>query len=678
MGLPGGRLEAQTGCGEGPVALVLSGGGAKGLAHLGVLRVLEERGIRPDLIVGTSIGAIVGGMYASGYSAATLDSLARALPLASYFRTYEPERRDAWEDRLPLVLWEGGSRGLALQTAAVREAQVNALFNAALLRGDLLARGHFDRLPIPFLAVATDLRTREPVVLDSGDLARAVRASAAIPLVFAPEEIDGRPLVDGGLSANIPIAIARRAGAHRVIVSDVTERMHDSVNTQAPVAVAEQLLTFLFQQPVPAPAPGDLWIRPAVDSFRSLDFAAGKIDSLIALGRAAATRATADWSCGARGSLGPEPVRDTALAAFAIGTIDLPDRADRARLEAALGHRSGEILDLAAFRRGLLRVGEVDAWRAVWLTPAGGGDTVSFAPVIRRAPRHVVGLGVAFDNELSGRLWLGWNGRLHPTRTRDAASAVIALGRFRRDADLGFRHAFGNAVRRPTAVVQVRGSTEDVRAFDPDGEELPSRDTKEVAGMTGLELPLVWGARLTAGAEARLWRTPEGDVVRSAGAAVRLRWDERLGRRPIVSGEFVWGGNLRMVTGAVTPRMETGRWIVEPVVRLGWGAELPVQATFPLGGDEGFPGLHIGERRGDREVYGALRIRYLAAGPVGIEVTGAAGRTAIGGTLLGRDGWLGGVRAGLGADSPIGPVAFAYGVASNGRGTTYVRIGRWF
>ena len=140
-------------------ALVLSGGGAKGLAHIGVLRVLDSLGIRPDLIVGTSMGAVVGALYASGYSGRELDSLARIVPLAALFRTYQPLAPRSLGILQPLVVWEQGDRGFTLQSASVVEAEANALVNAALLRGNLLARGDFDSLPIPFRAVATDLAT---------------------------------------------------------------------------------------------------------------------------------------------------------------------------------------------------------------------------------------------------------------------------------------------------------------------------------------------------------------------------------------------------------------------------------------------------------------------------------------------------------------------------------------
>src|SRR5829696_4458826 len=259
-------------CSATRTALVLSGGGAKGLAHIGVLRVLDSLGIRPNLIVGTSMGAVVGALYAAGYTGRELDSLARVVPLAALFRTYQPLAPRSLGILQPLVLWEQGDRGFALQSASVVEAEANALVNAAMLRGNLLARGDFDSLLIPFRAVATDLAHREVVVLRSGDLAQAVRASAAVPLLFAPERIGGRFLADGGLSANIPVAVARAEGAERVIVVDATEHPSDSVDAYSPLLVADRLVQFLFQQPADSLGPTDVLVRPDVLGFTSLNF----------------------------------------------------------------------------------------------------------------------------------------------------------------------------------------------------------------------------------------------------------------------------------------------------------------------------------------------------------------------------------------------------------------------
>ena len=135
------------------------------------------------------------------------------------------------------------------QRAAVLESEVNALLNAGFLRGNLIARGNFDSLPIPFRAVATDLLSGNPYVFATGDLAQAVRASAAIPLLFEPENVEGRYLGDGGLSANVPIAVARREGAGRMIVSYTTERMPDSLNLQSTLVLIDHLIGNLFRQP---------------------------------------------------------------------------------------------------------------------------------------------------------------------------------------------------------------------------------------------------------------------------------------------------------------------------------------------------------------------------------------------------------------------------------------------
>src|SRR3954454_19373171 len=239
-----GPARAQS-CPSPPTALVLSGGGAKGLAHIGVLRILDSLGIRPDMVVGSSMGAIIGALYASGYTGREIDSLARSLPISDLFRTYQPRGPRSWGPVQPLLLWEQGQRGFNLQSALVAETAVNALVNAAMLRGNLLARGNFDSLPIPFRAVATDLAHRETVVLKSGDLAQAVRASAAVPLLFAPERRDGRFLTDGGLSANIPVAVARAEGAERVIVVDATEHPADSLDAYSPLIVADRLVQLL-------------------------------------------------------------------------------------------------------------------------------------------------------------------------------------------------------------------------------------------------------------------------------------------------------------------------------------------------------------------------------------------------------------------------------------------------
>ena len=246
------------------------------------------------------MGAAVGALYASGYSGRTLDSLARITPLSQMFRAYRPRAPRSLGVLRPLVTWEQGERRFTIQSASLVEAEVNALMNVAMLRGNLLARGDFDSLPIPFRAVATDLGSGDPVVMRSGDLAQAVRASIAVPLVFAPELREGRFLVDGGLSANIPVAVARAEGAERVIVSDATEHPSTTFNGYSPLSVADRLIEFLFQQPAESLHAGDVLVRPDVEGFTSLNFSAPRVARLLANGRGAADTALSSLTCVAR------------------------------------------------------------------------------------------------------------------------------------------------------------------------------------------------------------------------------------------------------------------------------------------------------------------------------------------------------------------------------------------
>ena len=211
------------------IGLVLAGGGAKGIAHVGVLKVLEEAGVTVDLIVGTSMGAIIGGLYAMGFSASELEEIVLAVDWENIFVDDTPRseltiRRKAddvgflaeprlrlkeGEVRLPLGAFRGQRLGLEL----------NRLTRAAAGIKD------FDKLPIPFRAVAADLETGEEIVLDHGELALALRASMSVPGAFPPVEVEGRMLIDGGVVNNIPVSVARAAGADIVIVSSFVEKL---------------------------------------------------------------------------------------------------------------------------------------------------------------------------------------------------------------------------------------------------------------------------------------------------------------------------------------------------------------------------------------------------------------------------------------------------------------------
>jgi NTE family protein len=662
---------AQT-CRPQRTALVLSGGGAKGLAHIGVLRVLDSMGVRPDLVVGSSMGAVVGGMYASGYSGREIDSLTRSLPIADLFRTYQPRAPRSLGSLQPLVLWEQGERRFAIQSAAVSETEVNALVNAAMLRGNLLARGNFDSLPIPFRAVAADLADRTPVVLAGGDLAQAVRASFAIPLVFTPESLDGRILADGGLAANIPAAVARAEGAQRLIVSDATQRPAESQDLYSPLALADRLLGFLFQQASDSLGPDDILVRPAVEGFTGLNFSADKVDQLIRLGASAADTVLPRARCLPRG---PEPATwrlPTRITAVSFGT---QNASERLALQRLLGLDLSDTLDPALLRSRVRQLAHSEAYQAVWLAPRGTGDSVSFGVTVRRAARRVAGLGLAYDNELGGRMWAGAVDR----RLFDLAlegSTALFLGEFRKELYFGLRRNYQLGRQLMTPTVTGRIATESVRRFDSEGEEINSASTREAIGFLGAERAFESGWYLALGAAGYAWREP-GREQSTVGVVGRLMKSSH-SRGRVLGTELLWTPLYRRAALDGEASVRTGPLRLRPRVQVGWGERLPLQATFPLGGEDGFPGLHLGEQRGDREVLLDLLITYGLKGPFVGRLELATGRTAFGGKLLGSDRWMTGARVGVGAETPVGPVRLEYGIANGGRGAAFVRLGKWF
>lgn len=663
--------QAQT-CRPARTALVLSGGGAKGLAHIGVLRVLDSLGIRPDLVVGSSMGAVIGGMYASGYSGREIDSLARALPMADLFRTYQPRAPRSLGLIQPLVVWEQGARRFTIQSAAVAEAEVNALVNGAMLRGNLLARGNFDSLPIPFRAVAADLADRSPVVLATGDLARAVRASFAIPLVFAPESLNGRILADGGLAANIPVAVARAEGAERVIVSDATERPGDSLDLFSPIGLADRLLGFLFEQGADSLGAEDILVRPAVEGFPSLNFSAENVDRLIRHGSGAADTTLPKARCLPRHLGTAPPALPSRVVSLAIEGTNASERLALRRL---LGLGLSDSLDAALLHSRVRHLAYSEAYQAVWLAPRGSGDSVSFDVSVQRAPRRVAGLGLAYDNELGGRMWVGAVDR----RVFDLAlegSTALFLGEFRKELYLGFRRNYQLARQLMTPAFTTRLATESVRRFDPDGDELGSAFTREALGFFGVERAFDAGWRVALGLSAHAWHEPGRNRSTLGIGAQAIRAGRSVGQ--VLGIDVIWTGLYHRAAFDGEASVRAGPFRLEPRLRVGLGERLPLQATFPLGGDDGFPGLHIGERRGDREFVVSTLVTYSLKGPFVGRLELAAGRSAFGGGILASGGWLAGARAGLGAETPVGPVRFEYGLTHGGRDAVFVRLGRWF
>jgi NTE family protein len=671
------------------------------MAHVGVLRVLDDAGIRPDLVVGTSMGAVVGALYASGYTARQIDSLARTLPLADAFRTSEPRGPLVWGSLRPLVIWEEGEQGFALQGAAVNQSVITTILNTTMLRGNLIARGDFDRLPIPLRVVATDLANREVVTIAGGDLAQAVRASSAIPLVFSPEPVDGRVLVDGGLSANIPATVARDAGAVRLIVSDVTDTPGDSLDLDSPLAVASRLLEWLFIQPADSFAEGDLLVRSPIDGFGTLDFGADRVAELIALGEAAARQQLASWSC-APAPRPPLVVPVPPTRAMAIDSVTV-DRAALRILRQSLLLTDSSTVDPAGLAARIADLGDDEIFREYWLRPYGEGDSVGFRPLIQRLPRRVAGIGLAYDADLGGRLWVGVVDRRLPV-VHGEGSAVLSLSRFESSLLAEFRRQTLLGQPSLTPVARMEAADGVVRRFAEDGLELPGADHRWLGGGVGVERRFGWGVRVRLDGIARNWREADrltGVALQRSTLGGRLVLDRiDPARRRIARLEVVLTQRYSLAAVDFSIGGRIGSVDLDQRVRIGIGHQLPAALSFTLGGNEGFPGLRIYERPGDNELFTSLVLSRRVLGSVSLRLTGAVGRSAIGdselletegltgpnrlfpgffvpGDILGSEGWLAGARIGLGTDTPIGPIRVEWGFNNLGRAEGVLRVGRF-
>src|SRR5450631_3784317 len=264
------------------ICLVLSGGGSRGMAHIGVLKVLEELKIPIDCIAGTSMGAVVGGLYASGMTAHQIDATMRSVDWQEAFRDAPPRRdlafRRKQDDRNFLVRLPLGlkHRQILLPKGFIQGQKLQETLRQLTL--PFSNSTDFDLLPTPFRAVATDLETGNAVLMDKGDLAIAMRASISAPGVFAPVESHGRLLVDGGLAENLPVDVARAMHADILIVSDVSFPLQPRSALDSALSISNQILAILVRKDSDRQRSSlgkqDILIEPNLGSAAATDFTA--------------------------------------------------------------------------------------------------------------------------------------------------------------------------------------------------------------------------------------------------------------------------------------------------------------------------------------------------------------------------------------------------------------------
>ncbi len=697
------------------IGLALGGGGARGGAHVGVLKVLERLHIPVDYVAGTSMGAIIGGLYAAGIPVDQIDEELRSTDWSDlladrptyrdlvwrrkqdegrYLLDLELGLRD-WKLHVPTGLRAGQKLGFKLQTLLLPVNQVH----------------DFSRLPLPFACVATDVETGKAVVLDHGDLSQSILASMTIPGVFAPVEIDGKLLVDGGMADNLPVDVVRAMGADIVIAVNVGTPLAKRDQLGSFVGVTSQAFGFLTVGNAEiSAARADLVIRPDLEGVDSGNF--GNIAEAITRGETAATAneaALAKYSSDAR-----DPSRRVAPAFEGVPIASLKvegnERVDSRVILARAGLHEGEPFQVDRVRLALRRVfGTSDfQWVRFGLTEEGEGTGVVFR--VREKPWGPTYLhfGLEIADDLEGQA--DYVVKANLTRTNLNRRG----GEWRNDIQVGSRPGWRTELFQPLDyrghyfvapwAVTIRSRTP---IFDDGGSRIASYtvDENRVQLDGGVEYGR-WGeirlgvyrgsvhAEVDTGPPA----LPTFDVD-EGGVAFQVGFDNldrpaipRHGTSALVHAIF---SRDSLGADASYDRVEfvashfrgRGRHTGFAVLSYGTslGSELPVYDAFVLGGLFSLGGYSEGELRG--QVLAGMsggyhfRLSDLPSGLgqglyVGVDVDAAnvwqttsevsASDLRYGVTLL------------LGADTLVGPVFLAYGWAEGGHERLYLTVGRSF
>ncbi len=683
------------------LALVLSGGGARGIAHVGVLRALEEAGLPVDAIAGTSMGAAVGALYTSGGDAEELERVVRRLDWAQLFvgrsdrRVLPVTRRDDRHADWVTLRFEGGAP--RWPAGLLAEHRINRFLIEHLAAAGYAAGGDFDRLRVPFRAVATDLASGERVVLARGDLARAVRASMSVPVVFPPVAWEGRTLVDGGLVDNVPTSVARDFGAAVVVAVDITSPPPETLDTSFAVgSQVTDLLTRRRNQDFAAEA--DLTVRPDLGRLRAADF--DRFDALIRAGYEATRAAVPEIRALLRAhgvtdlSPRPAPAAGPALEGAPIAEVVArgPQRASEALLRRLFNVPLGPGYVMERGLRALDKVAASGLLEHAWLEFEEVEGGVRLVLGGSDAAPNQLGLGLGYSEwekaraslRLRHQNALGFGEQVELLLSGSDA-LLLARASLRGDrllvAGLGYRLGASLAADKP-------------RFFDAEGERQGRARFERATASAALEVPFErWGA-LAAGArfgrvstfsepgvplpEARdtvgelfaeltldnlddlLWPQAGGRLVVRAEAALDALGAEHPHRRLDVEARLARA--LGRTALDVAGRFATSRDVV------------PLYDQFRLGGSL-LPGHRQEELKGPHALAFSAGLRR----PLGGSGLQALVRIGAGDTFADRvrvSGLRWGASVGLGYSSRVGPIRLELGVREGGATMVSLGVGR--
>lgn len=700
------------------IALVLSGGGALGLAHVGAIQELERMGLRPDIVVGTSMGAVIGGLYASGMSS---EGLAEAVESADWAGIFNPApardkltfRKKQQQADFPGTASLGVSgAGIILPSGAISDQTL--MKELRRFTPARTAVESFDDLPIPFRAVATDIATGEAVVIDGGELPVAMRASMSVPGVFAAVPLYGRLLVDGGLAANIPVSVAREMGADIVIAVWTPTELMTQEQISSAVSVLAQTVSLLIlaneRVETAAMLPDDILLRVNTGTIGPTGFTRSK--ELFEAGRQAVA-AEADRVSAlaeARPPIEYQPA-DTEPPIISFVRIENASRLNQSMLETRtmplLGQRADtdEINDVVDNIYALGPFDRVD----YTLEERGGLTGLILRAEDTRPNAGRIRLGLIVESDFNTESDTSVSLDYRSPALDGYGSEIRALVTVGDLAELGLEYfRLLEPEQSWFASARIGARKRPVNIYDPDGFKTGAFDlTYALAGLDfGRQFGNFAEARIGAefgGGEARLREGTApidsvgvdiGRIVASAGLDTlddpffpraglqgTLRWThglEALGER----------SNYQSVGASALTALSLGQDTLIASLSGGYlinGAS-PLETRYRLGGLFSLSGFRLEELTGENYLAARLVYRHALGGgePALFGIPLFVGGSLEAGEIWSRpdsfrlDDLRFGGSAYAGANTALGPVYLAFGLSEGGRQTTYLVIGRTF
>lgn len=700
------------------ICLVLGGGGARGGAHVGVLKVLEELRIPIDCVVGTSMGSIVGGLYASGMSAEQIAQQMREMDWKDLFRDKPPRAdlsfRRKSDDYIYAFGFKPGFNDFKLQLAPalIRGQKFDLTLNRLLL--PVLDVKDFNRLPIPYRAVATDIETGKPVILGAGNLSRSIHASMAVPAVFDPVDIDGRLLIDGGISDNVPVNVARAMGADVIIVVDVGSGLFKRQGIKGAGSITGQLANYLFtlntEQQLKTLGPQDVLIRPPLGDFKGGDFA--HVTDTFAIGEQGARAETNELK---RYSLSPqEYARYRAQHAAPTQRVPVIDsvrienhsRVGDAVIAERISAKPGQSLDVAQLDQDIGQIYGLDIFESVRYDVAHEDDKdvlvisdydKSWGPGYLQfgiaSSNNLKGnstfrAGVLYTrtelNELNGEWRLGLQMGDQPAIFTELYQPLDPLGRYFASSKLGY------------------GKTNE-NIFDDNGDLISQNqvDTYKLELATGREFgtwgQVQFGYRRESGNSTVTIGTPAPNTPVNNGEVFLGLNDDKLDNVNFPTTGHAGTLELRFERGVLGSNTDYNQAVFGYLQPFTWGANTflyrirafstfdgtaPLNKQVNLGGFLLLSGLQDNQLSGqyagivtlaymhpinDIQLFQAYAGASLERGNVWQHSTDISfGNSLTAGSVF------------LGVDTPIGPLYLAYGMANNGEHSFYIYLGPRF